>query len=165
MSVASGYRVTDEMLTKRLLAKYIPEPMSGCWLWEGAHRKNEYGTMWNGKAHENSHRLSYRLLVGPIPDGLWVLHRCDNPACINPDHLFVGTQSDNLKDCVRKGRHHPASLKGIANHKAKLTEAQVLEIRQIPRVMGALAKAAKIYGVPRERLCAIRNGRGWKHLK
>lgn len=79
---------------------------TGCWVWTGRRHPFGYGLISrNGKPY-NAHRLSYEMHVGPITDGLWVLHRCDNPPCVNPDHLFLGTQSDNMQDCKIKGRTH-----------------------------------------------------------
>lgn len=77
---------------------------TGCWVWSGKRIKGKYGAVKsNGTAHV-AHRLSYEMFVGPIPEGMLVCHHCDNPPCINPDHLFVGSHSDNMKDCFAKGR-------------------------------------------------------------
>lgn len=115
-----------------------------CWLWTASANEQGYGRMTvNGKGVA-AHRYSYELAYGPIPDGLNVLHRCDRPACVRPDHLFVGTQADNVVDMVTKGRQrcpkgeehywrkHPEFflLKGQNNPHAKLTDEQVLEIRR-----------------------------------
>jgi len=76
-----------------------------CWLWQGAKvGQGGYGNFGVDKKHHLAHRVSYELANGPIPDGMWVLHRCDNPPCVNPDHLFLGTRSDNMKDAHQKGR-------------------------------------------------------------
>lgn len=89
---------------ERLLAKIRVHESSGCWEWAG-HRNNKgYGIAWDGKAMTGAHRVSYRVFVGEIPDGLFVLHRCDNPPCCNPEHLFLGTHLDNMKDMRNKGR-------------------------------------------------------------
>lgn len=83
--------------------------LSDCWHFCGARNEFGYGRMtFNGRL-QVAHRLSYQAFVGPIPDGLSVLHRCDNPSCINPDHLWLGTYSDNRRDCVAKGRHNEPS--------------------------------------------------------
>ena len=80
----------------------------GCWLWSGAMQKG-YGTMNLWDRFYGAHRISYDLHKGPIPDGMHVLHKCDVRACVNPDHLFVGTRSDNMKDMMSKGRQKHAS--------------------------------------------------------
>ncbi len=80
----------------------------GCWLWVGAKQHNGYGYLHSGghsiRKPLRAHRVSWELHNGPIPDGLRVLHSCDTPCCVNPAHLFLGTQSDNMKDCAAKGR-------------------------------------------------------------
>lgn len=84
-------------------------PFHTCWEWTGSlmTRSDEghrYGSFYYGGRSELAHRVSWLISRGPIPEGLWVLHRCDNPGCVNPDHLFLGTQTDNMQDCARKGR-------------------------------------------------------------
>lgn len=84
-----------------------------CWLWTAAKNEAGYGVFGVGKATDKAPRLSYRLCVGPIPDGLIVCHKCDNPTCVNPDHLFVGTHKDNQHDAMHKGRHtKPPTMAG-----------------------------------------------------
>lgn len=92
-------------LKDRFHEAYSPEPMSGCWLWLHLLDRDGYGRIWTCKKKETpAHRWAYQTLVGEIPDGLRVLHRCDTPSCVNPDHLFLGTQRDNMRDMVNKGR-------------------------------------------------------------
>ncbi len=81
-----------------------PEPNSGCWIWTGVRVPGGYGGTTRGGVYQMAHRVAYELAVGPIPKGLYVLHRCDLPPCVNPAHLWVGTQTDNMRDCKRKGR-------------------------------------------------------------
>ena len=103
---------------------------NGCWLWRGA-KPGKYGhTTVRGKTID-AHRLSYTIMVGPIPNGLMVLHTCDVPACVNPAHLFLGTGSDNMKDAVQKGRLKPPRERiiGEGNGRAKLTYADAETIR------------------------------------
>lgn len=95
-------------LADRLYEKCIPEPMSGCWLWTGFAPADGYGRIkrpGRGGDVVLAHRVSYELSVGPIPDGLDVLHSCDNPACINPRHLHPGTEQDNMREMVARGRN------------------------------------------------------------
>lgn len=90
-------------LPTRFHAKYTPVPESGCWLWEGA-LAGKYGVIVQDGKNLSAHRYSWELHNGDIPNGLWVLHKCDTPSCVNPDHLFLGTAKDNMQDALRKGR-------------------------------------------------------------
>lgn len=87
--------------------KYIPEPNSGCWIWLGAtwrSRGGIRGRFFSSGAWKLAHRSAYEILVGAIPAGLLVCHRCDTPLCVNPDHLWLGTHNDNMADMAAKGR-------------------------------------------------------------
>lgn len=92
--------MTTKSIQERLEAKYIPEPNTGCWIWLGG--MNTEGRALLGS--KTAARISYSAYKKPIPEGLSVLHKCDEPICINPDHLFLGTQTDNMRDMARKGR-------------------------------------------------------------
>jgi hypothetical protein len=117
--------------------------MSGCWLWLGMIDKDGYGSFpitrkeAAAKGHtgrqRRAHRASYEMHVGPIPDGLCVLHRCDNRACVNPAHLYVGTDADNVADMHARGRARPTGAPGPRHPKAKLTPDDVIAIRSIYR--------------------------------
>lgn len=94
-------------LRERFEERYTPEPNSGCWLWTGAMTTEGYGQIRaDGKQRKTlvAHRVSHELYNGPIPSGLFVLHKCDTPACVNPAHLSTGTQKENIHDCISKGR-------------------------------------------------------------
>ena len=104
-------------LEERFEAKYIPEPMSGCWLWVAAlHGNGRYGMMWNKHDYASAHRISWELYRGPIPEDKFVLHKCDLGLCVNPDHLFLGTQTDNMRDMLNKGRGNWAGSGRHGNH-------------------------------------------------
>lgn len=118
-----------------------------CWEWTAAKRRNGYGVFrWKGKLC-STHRVSYELTFGDIPHDLCVLHRCDNRACVRPDHLFLGTFSDNMYDCARKGR-----ILAQKNpwHWRKLTSAQVVELRRLRSEGFSYNRLAKLFGIHRE---------------
>ncbi len=151
---------------ERFDAKYVPVPYCGCWLWDGPVA-NGYGRLGiggrKGRCHY-AHRLSYRHHKGPVPAGLLVLHTCDVPACVNPDHLYAGTRTDNLLDAVRRGRHARTGGKGSANPASRWTEADVLAMRRL-FASGISAKAvAERFGCPYGSAWQIVTGRSWKHV-
>ena len=102
-----------------------------CWNWTGPRDKKGYGLgIYNKGRQPRIHRQSYELNIGPIPQGLHVLHKCDNPSCVRPDHLFLGTNFDNIQDRNKKGRMNHAKGEQVSH--CKLTPQQVLEIRTRP---------------------------------
>lgn len=145
-------------LEARFEEKYIPEPNSGCWLWTGAYDRGGYSTLSHLNKPVIGHRVSYELFKGKIPAGQNVCHSCDNRACVNPDHLFLGTQRENVEDMLQKGRQRRGSTHGMA----KLTEADVAEIRATKGVT-QYALAAQ-YGVTRSAIADLLKGRSWAHL-
>ena len=134
-----------------------------CWLWRGAMSK-EYGIIRldaeDGGKVVKAHRASWILYRGPIPDGFNVLHSCDNGRCVKPDHLFLGTQADNVHDAERKGR----MAHGKNNSATKLTVREVIAIREMLKV-SSLRATARQYSVHYATITAIRDGRTWKWLR
>jgi hypothetical protein len=156
-------------LLERFERKYIPEPNSGCFLWIGASKGKDYlpslyGRMWYSKQrrYEYAHRISYELHRGEIPQGMHVLHRCDQPCCVNPDHLFLGTIADNTKDMVSKGRDRHNPLRGTKSPSAKLTDDMVREIRRSP---GTLRQLGHRFGVSHRAILKIKSGKAWRHVE
>jgi len=149
-------------LWDRFHEKIAYEPMSGCWLWEGAVKELGYGVIGLGtreQGTDKAHRVSYQLYKGEIPEGLCVLHSCDNPACVNPNHLRVGTLSDNMRDCVARKRNFVPNNRGENAKWAKLTKESVDHIRQ--RVMSGV-EYARIYGVSKSTVYQVWCGANWK---
>jgi hypothetical protein len=128
--------------------KYIPEPNSGCFLWTGYYCKDGYGRIYDRRAH----RLAYKVFVGEIPRGMCICHKCDVPCCVNPDHLFIGTNSDNSADMSKKGRHG----------NTKLTAKQVSEIRSL-KGKEVQEKTALRYQVHPSAISGIQSGRTRRH--
>lgn len=132
-----------------------------CWVWTAALSTSGYGWAYSpaiGKS-EGAHRISYRHFVGQISKGVSVLHTCDNRRCVNPSHLFLGTQQDNIADMMNKGRSsHPV---GVAHHRAKLTDAAVTAIRACDTPS---LKLAKHYNVSPGTIRRARYKHAWKHL-
>jgi predicted DNA-binding protein (UPF0251 family) len=133
----------------------------GCWDWESAKDPNGYGRL-NVKGYpELAHRISYKIHFGTIPKGMAVCHKCDNPSCTNPDHLFLGTQADNVADMHKKDRARKRGMKGTDHHSVKLTDDAVRAIRASDASDSQLAKE---HNVSRATIHSIRSYRSWKHL-
>lgn len=138
-----------------------------CWPWVRGRKPSGYGHIGVSKGGRRwdviAHRLAYAVLVGPIPDGLDVLHACDNPPCCNPAHLHPGTRATNNAEAVERGRHKPT--KGADHHKAKLTDAAVATIRR--RLLAGEATTADLateYGVSENSVRRAASGEMWGHV-
>lgn len=143
--------------------KKVSKPLENndCWLWAGSVTKAGYGSFWSESKFIYVHRYSYELHYGKIPDSLHVLHKCDTPRCVNPKHFFLGTNEDNIRDKVKKGRTKTGLKCGEANINAKLVENDILLIRQSTKNNSAIGRE---YNVSSACIAAIRLYKTWRHV-
>lgn len=158
-------------VTRRFYDFLFPDLNSGCWLWTGNCKKAEFGKVgygtigWRKRSTYPAHRLSYEMHIGPIPDGLCVLHKCDVRPCVNPDHLFLGTYKDNAQDRDAKGRGAIPDCNGEKAQWAKLTNSDVIAIRAYtPEKWGDFSLLSQKYGVSPQTICDIRKRRTWRSV-
>ena len=145
------FQTVDSPLV-RFENKFIPEPNSGCWLWIGATNSDGYGSFRLNGHWIKATRAAWLLYRGDVSKGMYLLHHCDNPPCVNPDHLFLGTHADNMADMVKKDRASKETPR------AKLTPEQVLSILHDPRDYRTIAKQSN---VSPPTVCAIKRGKRW----
>ena len=140
----------------RIMEEVVKDPISGCWNFCGGLNENGYGRINISRRHKKHmclvHREIYKIYVGDIPEGMFVCHKCDNPPCCNPNHLFLGTPLDNMRDMWNKGRKVIPSGEKAYYH--KFTDKQVAEIRKDQRSLRAIAKD---YGVAWSHIGMIKN--------
>lgn len=151
-------RLTEE---ERFERAYQPEPNSGCWLWSACALAYGYGLFKYAGRLRTAHRVSWLISGRSLTAEDCVLHKCDTPACVNPDHLFVGTQAENMADKARKGR----SAKGARNGSAKLTPDDVCEIRRRLTEGEPQRKIAASYGVSQYAISCISRNAHWGWLE
>lgn len=152
-----------EFHKKSFFDKTFPEPNTGCWLWAGAIMTGGYGFMKYNSDIKSAHRFSFFIHNNDFNPSLCVLHKCDVRCCVNPDHLFQGTYSDNAKDRESKKR---GNLKhGIHNGRAKLTDEKVKELR-LKWSTGEYSQRqlAKEYGVDQAKVWSVLHNKSWKHV-
>lgn len=147
----------------------LPSSPDGCMEWSGNRDIAGYGVIRSGGKDEpvlKAHRVAWEFTNGPIPDGLFVCHSCDNPPCVRPDHLFVGTVGDNNRDMIAKGRYAKVrpSNRGELHHGAKLSEEQVRRVRVLRAEGKTYTAISDATGVNRITACAIIKGRIWAWL-
>ena len=136
------------------------EKAGDCWLWIAGKFKQGYGSFYFKGRHIKAHRMAWELTYGAIPEGKRVCHYCDNPSCTNPEHLFLGTQKDNIRDMMAKGRSPTVGVSQVGedNRNAKLTKEEALAIYQSPAPCKLLAK---LYPVSLQQIYNIKNGYRW----
>lgn len=154
--------MTGESTKERFDEKWMPEPNSGCWLWAAASSsEGRYGCMRVGDTMRQAHRVAWQIYKGTIPPGMVVCHKCDTTHCVNPDHLFLGTQAENIADMDFKRR------RGITSHApddpphSKLSPNQIPEVRRLCRSGIGQKKIAKMFGITQSAVSNINTGRSW----
>lgn len=152
-----GHRWHKTTLRQRFEEKFLVTP--GCWIWIAGCTESGYSAFKVNGIQTRGHRFSYELYIGPIPEGLIVMHRCDNPKCVNPDHLSVGTNADNVADRDSKGR--TKAPRGEAHGQAKFSDAVIRAIRSDTRKGSLIAKE---YGTTRGYVYAIKARRKRAHV-
>lgn len=148
--------ITKERIEEKV--ERIPE--GGCWVWMGTTTVRGYGQIISNNRKHYAHRASYETFIGEIPKGMHVCHACDNVYCVNPAHLFLGTQKQNLQDMAKKGR----STIGERNPNSKLTEDQIDRIKFGIGLGVTDETLAACFSVCRQTINNIRNGKAWKHV-
>jgi HNH endonuclease len=165
----------DEKTIARFWSKVERGGPDDCWPWRGGRDKDGYGHFTvnrplPGKGYR-AHRLAFSLSVRAVPAELQVLHKCDNPPCCNPKHLFVGTQGDNIRDCVAKGRYVNCAMRspqllprGERQWNSKLTTDNILQMRDMVASGQRLHAVGRIFGVTKNTVQRIVSGRQWSHV-
>ena len=156
--------IREERIDKLFETRVVEVLPSGCHVWLGDTNDQGYGQItMKDRSRVRAHRLAWeRAHDRPIPDGMVIMHRCDVRCCVNPDHLQVGTQAENLKDMGRKGRAR-GGARGEAQGSAKLTAEQVREIRRLSERMSQ-EQIARRFSIDRSNVGLIVNRKAWKHV-
>ena len=145
----------------RFEQKIMTIPECGCWIWMGSTNSKGYPNFWHKGHSRHGNRVAWELYRGIIPAGLHVLHSCDTPSCVNPNHLFLGTNQENKNDSVKKSRHRWTAKYGDDNAQSKLTSQEVLRILSSGDPGYLLAKR---FNISQQTICDIKKGRRWKYL-
>jgi hypothetical protein len=159
--MSAGRKPIDPI--ERFHSKYIVNEETGCWEWQDYLYGQGYGVLRVGNKFIRAHRFSYEYYVKEIPENMIIMHLCDNPKCVNFNHLKLGTQLENIQDCVKKNRK---SI-GSKQPNSKLKDDQVLDIKialQNP-YLGIQLELAKKYGVTTTLISRIKKGLTWSHIK
>ena len=152
-------KIKEKQKTNFLL-KVAPKNHNGCMEWLGSRNPKGYGQFTVGRFSARASRVAWIIEYGDLPVDKFVLHKCDNPPCVNPKHLYLGTNSDNMLDKFRRGRQG-RTAQGIEKSNAKFTEQDIINIRSDPRKQVVIAKEYKVHPTA---IHAIKKGRAWKHV-
>lgn len=153
---------SDEEIEKMMKICFLDriEKTESCWIWTGSKTNRGYGIFTITGKVMSAHRLAWKIHKGEIPNGLIIRHLCNNPICVNPDHLALGTFQDNSDDRVKAGN----TQKGSKNNLAKLNESQVIEIKKLLKQGISGAEVGRRFGVTRSGINSIKNNITWKHV-
>lgn len=166
-------RYSPDMVHRRNIERFnafiMPVTESGCWIWLGCiNKQTGYGMLNANRKTTLAHRFIWEYEYGEIPKGYSILHKCDVRSCVNPLHLFIGTQKENMHDMIKKGRAiHNKACKGEKQGSAKLTEAQILEIRKLKKTGLTFKAIGLIYKVSSQTIFRIHHSKkhgGWAHV-
>lgn len=157
---AKRLRTVERNRLKRFWESVSVSGADDCWLWAKPFSGRYPRVSMGGSDSEGAHRFSYQIANGEIPPGLLVRHKCDNPKCVNPAHLELGTHADNRADCVRRGRQASGSRQG----NSKLNEGQVREIKRRISTGEKLTDIARSFGIGISHASSIKTGRWWRHI-
>lgn len=148
----------EERDKKRFLKKV--RKTDNCWIWIGQRDRDGYGRFWYNKKNKFAHRISYQWWRGPLYEEKVIMHKCDTPECVNPEHLSQGTIGDNNRDCIEKGRKN--NFKGENNPKNKLTEYQVKRVKDFHTFGMSVTELSRTFNVSRKQIDNIIKGVHWK---
>lgn len=160
--MAGSIRIDDPFVMARFFSNIDSMNDGECWNWSGIKNNNGYGRFSYKDSHRLSHRMSFMIFFGEIPDGKNVCHKCDNRLCVNPMHLWIGTQSENLKDAVSKGRMFRPNTNGEKNGNSSLLLADVREIRRLKKTGMKNYLIASLFNVSGGTVGDIVNYKTWK---
>lgn len=152
------------MTEEEFWSRIHPDLNSGCWLWAGGTHPGGYGTVKLGGRWWKAHRLAWSLLGGSLPAGLHACHKCDTPACVNPAHIFLGTDADNAADKTRKGRGGYGVTRGEKNPRTQATDEKVVTIRALSDSGMSAPRIAAQLSLPVYVVRTIARRQGWRHV-
>jgi hypothetical protein len=154
-------------LKQRFLEKIREDSETGCWEWQGSKNNHGYGVMGVGRSNRAAHRVGYELYRRPLEKGELALHRCDNPGCVNPRHIFTGDQKANVRDMNAKGRgnYTKEKVRGSRSPNSKLTEADVAELKRRLLLGEPKTKLARDFNISRAVIWNIQTGKAWTHVE
>ena len=153
-------------IMERFLRSFSKTEGDSCWLWLKRLDRDGYGQMTFHLDNDiimvkKAHRVAYEILVGEIPTGMCICHKCDNPSCVNPSHLFLGSQADNIRDMVNKKRQ----MYGKQHWNVKLKPEDILEIKNLVASGLTNTEVAKKFNIAQQTVSAIKNNKSWIHLE